>query len=111
VPWLVTPEELPARLSELRTHPEFADKEDDFDIVMPPSPIRVNEADHRPLDGEPFGRLASTQAVIDAIGELDALGVTWTSIPYPGPPPQSVDDYLEQMAWGAEAVLPRFTDR
>ena len=111
VPWLVTPDELPGRLAALRELPEFASKASAFDVVMPPLPIRVNEADHRPLGDEPFGRPASAQAVIDAIGELEALGATWTSIPYPGPPPRSVDDHIEQLAWGAETVMPVFAGR
>ncbi|HLG67725.1 MAG TPA: TIGR03619 family F420-dependent LLM class oxidoreductase [Acidimicrobiales bacterium] len=110
MPWLVTPEQLPARLAALRSLPELAGKEHDFDVVMPPLPIRVDEADHRPLDGAPVRRPASAQAVVDAIGALAELGVTWTSIPYPGPPPRSVDDFLEQLAWGAATVMPQFPD-
>jgi probable F420-dependent oxidoreductase len=111
MPWLVTPQELPERLAELRSVPEFATRDPNFDIVMPPAPIRIRESDHSPLAEDAFTRLGSAQAVVDAIGELQSLGVTWTAIPYPGQPPRSVDEYVDQLAWGAETVIPQFPAR
>lgn len=111
MPWLVTPGELPERLAELRSLPEFAARDGDFDIVLPPAPIRVRESDHSPLAEDAFTRLGSAQAVVDAIGELQSLGVTWTAIPYPGQPPRSVDEYVDQLAWAAETVMPQFPER
>jgi probable F420-dependent oxidoreductase len=109
MPWLVTPEELPARLAELRNLPGFDAVADGFDIVMPPSPIRISETDHRLLDADkPMGTYANGQAVIDAIGQLEGIGTTWTTIPRPGPPAASLTEHLEHLAWGAETVMPLF---
>jgi probable F420-dependent oxidoreductase len=109
MPWLITPDELPARLAELRTMPGFDAVADDFAVVMPPAPIRIRESDHSLLDADnPMGSFASEQAVIDAIGGLEELGVNWTSIPSFGPPVTSLTEYLDHLAWGAETVMPRF---
>jgi alkanesulfonate monooxygenase SsuD/methylene tetrahydromethanopterin reductase-like flavin-dependent oxidoreductase (luciferase family) len=108
MPWLVTPEQLPARLDELRQFPEFGSKEGSFDIFMPPVPLNVREEDHRPIPGAPRVDLSSTQAVIDSIGALAGIGVTSTSIIHPGPPAATLDEHLEHLAWGAEEVMPVF---
>ncbi|MFI5046477.1 MAG: TIGR03619 family F420-dependent LLM class oxidoreductase [Acidimicrobiia bacterium] len=106
MPWLVTQEELPARLDDLRAMPGYA--ADGFDIVMSPAPLRVRESDHSLLDDDPRPGFANGQAVIDAIGHLSDIGVTWTNIPHPGPPTTSLAEHLEHLAWGAETVMPLF---
>ncbi len=112
MPWLVTPDELPGRLAELRTMPGFDAVADDFDIVMPPAPLRVRESDHSLLDPDsPRDDFANGQAVIDGIGRLDELGVTWTHIPRPGGLASSMTEHLEHLAWGAETVIPLFPPR
>jgi hypothetical protein len=47
-----------------------------------------------------------TQAVIDAIGHLEGIGVTWTSAPMP--PARSLADHLEGLHWVAEEIMPLF---
>jgi probable F420-dependent oxidoreductase len=109
MPWLVTPDELPARLVELRSMPGFDLVADDFDVFVPPAPLAIRESDHTLLDPDSLREgFSSEQAVIDAIGHLAELGVTWTHIPSPGPPAASLAQHLEQLAWGAEAVMPLF---
>jgi len=109
MPWLITPEELPACLADLRAMPGFDVHLDDFDVVLPPAPIRISEADHSLLDTEhPMGHFDSEQSVIDAIGALREIGVNWTFIPRPGRPSGSLAEHLEHLAWGAETVMPHF---
>jgi probable F420-dependent oxidoreductase len=109
MPWLVTPEQLPGRLAELRALPGFAAIAEDFDVFMPPAPLEVRESDHAPLDPErPRAAFESDQAVVDAIGGLAELGVSWTHIPRPGGQPRSLAEHLEHLAWGAEVVMPLF---
>ena len=82
---------------------------DNFDLVMPPAPIRIRESDHTVLDPDgPMGRFADAQAVIDAIGGLVEHRRHVDSIPHPGPPATSLTEHLEHLAWGAENVMPLF---
>jgi probable F420-dependent oxidoreductase len=107
MPWLVTPEELPVRLDELRQMPGYGEH-GEVDIWFPPSPIRIREDNHALTSDQPFDRFSSEQEVIDAIGSLRDMGVTWTGIPYPGPDETSLSEYLERLAWGAETIMPLF---
>jgi probable F420-dependent oxidoreductase len=105
-PWLDSVDDLPVFLAEARRQPGFEGREATFDISMGPLPTRLGP-DHKPLPVEP---LASTQAVIDAIGRLHEAGVTWTTVPRPAPmgEPRSLEDYLEGLQWAVEEVIPRF---
>ncbi len=111
-PWLVTADQLPALLAELRAEPDFGPPERPFDVVCSVSSPRVRESDHRPLEGDE-GRpvpLDSRQAVVDAVAHLDGLGVTWTSVPFPGRRAESLGEHLDQLAWAATEILPLFRD-
>jgi probable F420-dependent oxidoreductase len=112
MPWLVTPDELPARLDELRAMPGY--DPEGFEVVMSPAPLRVREEDHSLIDDDPRPGFSTEQAVIDAIGRVADLGVTWTNIPRPtsrpGSPGGSLTEHLEHLAWGAEVVMPLFRD-
>ena len=46
--------------------------------------------------------------MVDAIGRLEQIGATWTTIPRPGLPARSLTEHLEHLAWGAETVMPLF---
>jgi probable F420-dependent oxidoreductase len=108
MPWLITPEELPACLTDLRAMPGY-DAADDFAVVLPPAPIQIRESDHSLIDTEnPMGHFESEQSVVDAIGALQEIGVNWTFIPRPGHPSASLADHLEHLGWGAEVVMPLF---
>jgi probable F420-dependent oxidoreductase len=107
MPWLVKPEELADRLNELRQMPGYGDN-GPVDIWLPVAPIHIREEDHTLTADQPHDRFSSPQQVIDAIGALRDLGVTWTGIPYPGPDATSLSEYLERLAWGAETVVPLF---
>jgi alkanesulfonate monooxygenase SsuD/methylene tetrahydromethanopterin reductase-like flavin-dependent oxidoreductase (luciferase family) len=107
MPWLVTPEELPLRLAELRQMPGY-DVDAQVDVWFPPSPLHIREEDHSLTADRPSAQFSSAQEVIDAIAALQELGVSWTGIPYPGPPEESLSAYLERLAWGAETVMPQF---
>ena len=46
------------------------------------------------------------QATVDAIGHLEEIGVTRTSVPVP--PATSLTEYLDALQWVAEEVMPEF---
>jgi probable F420-dependent oxidoreductase len=106
-PWLITPDELPACLDYIRSLPEFEARTRPFDVSMPVSILAVDEQ-HRPFndDGGRVARPRDKQAVIDAIGHLAAIGVTWTTAPTP--PARSLAGYVEGLHWVAEEIMPVF---
>lgn len=106
-PWLITAEQLPGCLADLRAQPGFEARGRPFEIVMPLAPLTVDEQ-HRPLD-DTGGRARNpvgAQAVIDAVGQLQSLGVTQTMISLP--PARSLGEHLEGLHWVAEEVFPAF---
>ncbi len=109
-PWQVTAADLPSRLAEMRNDPAFGDAGPPPDVMLPVSPVRVDEHDHRPLDGGAGAPVppVSAQAAVDAVGALADMGVTWTSVPPPGPPTRSVDEYLDRLDWVAREVIAHF---
>jgi hypothetical protein len=72
---------------------------------MPLAPARFGP-NHEELPGGPKP-LETTQDVVDRIGELQAAGVTSTTIVRPGPAPASLEAYLENLHWAAEEVIPK----
>jgi hypothetical protein len=47
----------------------------------------------------------SAQEIIDEVGRLAELGVTWTSVTRPKARERSLDEHLENLAWIAEGVV------
>ena len=106
-PWLNTIDDLPMFLDEARRVPGFAERESGFEIGMPTSSTRFGPS-HEALP-EIEAPPHSGQEVVDRIGLLQEAGVTWTSISRPrGHPVRSVEDYLDDLAWGATEVIPAF---
>jgi hypothetical protein len=64
------------------------------------------DPDHRLTDAAL--RLTSTQQVVDLIADLDAAGVTWTTVPPLGDGPQSLAEHGEYLHWAATEILPAF---
>jgi hypothetical protein len=76
-------------------------------VAMSVTILAVSE-DHRPLD-DTRGRPAppvGKQAIIDAIGHLQDLGVTWTSVPTPAS--RSLTEHLDGLRWVADEIMPAF---
>jgi probable F420-dependent oxidoreductase len=106
-PWLITAEQLPECLDYIRAQPESEARTHPLEVAMPVTTLRVSE-DHRPLDdssGQPATPVGK-QAIIDAIGHLRDIGVTWTSVPAPAS--RSLAEYLDGLHWVAEEIMPAF---
>jgi probable F420-dependent oxidoreductase len=102
-PWFERPEQLPDLLARARDQRATAGIERPFDVFLSPG---------QPVIG-PGHTLApptfvpdSAQQVIDEVGRLAQLGVTWTLVSRPDADPQSLDAYLDDLAWIAEEILP-----
>jgi probable F420-dependent oxidoreductase len=102
-PWLEGPSDLPRFLAEARRCEGFEQRERAFDIAMHAVPVLIGP-DHRLADAAP--RLTSTQQVIDLIADLDAAGVTWTTVPPLADGPQSLADHAEYLEWATAEVMP-----
>ena len=103
-PWLITPDELPGSLEYLRSQPHFESRTRGFDVVMPLTPLDVDEQ-HRPLDRQrPAAAATNAQQTIDAVGRLHELGVTRTSVRVQSS--RSLAEYLDGLRWVAEEVMP-----
>ena len=104
-PWLSGPSDLPCFLAEARRYEGFEQRERAFEIAMHavPGPDRRGSPSHRLRD-----RLTSTQQVVELIANLDAAGVTWTTVPPLGDGPRSLEEHSENLEWAAAEVMPAF---
>jgi hypothetical protein len=46
--------------------------------------------------------------VVELMADLDAVGVTWTTVPPLGDGPQSLEAHREYLEWAAIEVMPVF---
>jgi probable F420-dependent oxidoreductase len=102
-PVMVTPSKLPRCLDYIRSQPEFAVRSRPWDLVLTVGALEF-DAQHRPLTES--GRADGPQgkhATIDAIGALEELGVTWTSVPLP--PLRSIGEYVDHLHWIGDEII------
>jgi probable F420-dependent oxidoreductase len=104
-PWFEEKEQLPAFIDDIAQIRADAGLDPAFDIQLPLVQPRIGPH-HTVLP--PTEVFTSTQEVVDGVGALADLGVTWTSLTRPGPPPESLEAFLEDLRWAAEEVLPAF---
>ena len=83
----------------------FEAREHAFEIAMHAVPVLIGQ-DHRLQDTAP--RLTSTEQVIELIADLDAAGVSWTTVPPLGDGPRSLAEHSEYLEWAAAEVMPAF---
>ena len=106
VPWLITADRLPECLDYIASQPESQARTRPFDVSMGVTTVGVDE-DHRPVDPSARPPLpAGTAQMVDAVGRLAEAGVTWTVIPRR--PAASLAEYLDQLCWAGEEILPVF---
>lgn len=100
-PWQTRPENLPARLDQIRSDPQWRDRP--FDVYYSLSSLSIGD-DHVVID-DPQSRPAQTaEEIIDRCGQLTALGATET---WAAPPPvASLDAYIDHLRWVAAEVMP-----
>jgi alkanesulfonate monooxygenase SsuD/methylene tetrahydromethanopterin reductase-like flavin-dependent oxidoreductase (luciferase family) len=100
-PVTMTAAEVPAALDYIRSQPEFAGKEDSFDVHF----LVGWMGDGFPRFGD--GQLDSMKGqLVDAIGTLAGYGVTTMSVPALGAASQR--EYVDSLRWFIEDVAPAF---
>ncbi|ALJ18844.1 TIGR03619 family F420-dependent LLM class oxidoreductase [Microbacterium sp. No. 7] len=104
-PFQTPPEQIPRRLDEIRSHPQYHGRP--VDVFLSMSTLKIADG-HRPKptgldfdtwDADEFG---------DIIGWLAGLGVTEVAPTIPAV--RDFSHYLDRLAWISEEIMPRFPD-
>jgi probable F420-dependent oxidoreductase len=103
-PVTMTPAEVPASMEYVRAQPDFAGKEERFDVHF----LVGWMGDGVPQFGSASaGALASMKdQLVDAVGSLAANGVTTMSVPSLGATSQQ--EYIDSLRWFSDEVAPAF---
>lgn len=100
-PFLTKPEDIADRIDFIRSQPDYNGQLKD--VFYGISTARVGEG-HEVVD-DPTARPGQTrQEIIDRLGWLCTLGVTWSSIPIPML--RHMDEYFDYAQWIAEEIMP-----
>ena len=104
-PWFERPEQLPGLLAEIREMRSSTGNDRPFDVF-------VSVVQHRIGPGHAVQAATDTprsaEELIDAIGSLGELGVTWTRVSRPNADERSLQAHLDNLQWVAEEVMPAF---
>jgi probable F420-dependent oxidoreductase len=94
-------EEIPPLLDYLRSQPEFAGKEDDFDLCW----VGTVPGIDRPAFGDlsEADRGAHRDQILDRLAYIATFGITSTSVPIPVT--RSLVEYLDFVSWFSEEVI------
>jgi probable F420-dependent oxidoreductase len=101
-PWFEGPEQLPALLEGVREQRARAGNKRPFDVFV--SVEQAMLGPHHELLPPTFDP-HSAQQIVDEVGRLADLGVTWTMVSRPNAQPASLDAYLEDLHWFAQQIL------
>ena len=100
-PFLTKPEDIPAKIDFIKSQPDYNGRLADVYYGLGTS--RVGEG-HVVVD-DPTARPGMTkQEIIDRLGRLKDLGVTWSSVPIPQV--KRIQDYYDYTQWVAEEIMP-----
>lgn len=104
IPWLITAEELPTAIDYLREQPGFAEKEDNFEIVMPTTEYQVEDYSHaETLDTQIAG---GRDTILKDIESLAKAGITTAQIMPPRL--ETFEECLEWVEWFDQEIIPNF---
>lgn len=100
-PFLTRPEDIPARLDFIKSQADYNGRL--TDVYYGLATARVGEG-HVATD-DPHARPGMSEAeIIDRLGWLGELGVTWSSVPLPVL--KCIEDYYDYTQWVAEEIMP-----
>lgn len=105
-PWLTAPEEIPSKLERIRSFPDFDGRPFAVFYSLMATRIGLSDGRHVARDGHPSDATPKAGQVIDECGQLAEWGVTDTWVP--PPPVRGIDEYIDNLRWIAEAVVPAF---
>ena len=94
-------EEIPPLLDYLRSQPEFAGKEDTFDLCWVGSVPGVDRPAFGDLSDE--GRRAHRDQIQERLAYLEKFGITSTSVPIPVT--RSQGEYIDYITWFSDEII------
>jgi probable F420-dependent oxidoreductase len=100
-PFLTKPEDIPARIDFIKSRPDYNGQLSDVFYGLSTGSIgkgHVAVKDDASRPGQ------SRDELVDRLGVLADLGVTWSSVPIPDLP--SIDAYFDYAQWVAEEIMP-----
>lgn len=100
-PFLTKPEEFPAKIDYIKSQADYNGRFQDVFYGLATGRVgegHVEQNDPRARPGMP------KQEIIDQLGWLASLGVTWSSIPIPKL--SDIDEYCDYIQWIAEEIMP-----
>jgi probable F420-dependent oxidoreductase len=104
--WIVSfrtaPEDIPERIAFIKSRPEWAERP--FEVSYGLGTSRLTTG-HAPSGDDSASAGFSAQQIIDALGRLQELGVTMSSVPIP--PVADVGAYLDHAQWVIEEIRPK----
>ena len=101
-PYLTSPEDIPARLDTILSHPGYDGRA--FDVMYGFATSRVGEG-HAVID-DPRARPGMTRdEIVDRLGWFAQLGVTMSSVPIPAV--RGIAEYEDYAQWVIEEIAPR----
>jgi probable F420-dependent oxidoreductase len=104
-PWFEDDRQLPGLLAEVAEIRAAAGHDGRFDISLPVVQPNIGP-NHTVLPPAFVPR--SAQQVVDEVGRLEQLGVTWTSVPCVVRVDDSLEGHLESLHWIADEIFPAF---
>lgn len=102
-PWFEGPEQLPALLGEAYAMRDAAGIDRPLDVFLAPGQPTIGPGHTL---APPTFVPESAQQLVDELGRLAALGVTWTLVSRPNADPTSLEAYLDDLAWVAAEIFP-----
>lgn len=104
LPWLVTREQLPDCLAFIRDQPGFADRKEEFEVVMPLATYEIEDYSHEQKAETHLH--AGRQEILDEVAAHAKAGVTVTQVVPPRT--SSASQLLEWIQWFGDEILPKF---
>jgi probable F420-dependent oxidoreductase len=100
-PWLSRLEDLPSFVDKVAEDAQL-DIPQGFEIAMPLE-LTLIGPDHQLAQIDT--PLSTPDAILDRIGQLEDLGVSWTAVPALDAPRASRAQYLDHLGWWAEEIV------
>ncbi len=105
MPFLTPPEKIAERIDYIRSQPTWGGG--DLEVHYSLAALAIGEG-HVPTGDERAASPTNAEQIIDQLGYLASLGVTFTGAPIP--PARNLDEHLDLAQWVAEEIISQVRD-